>query len=217
MYMRNFFFTLLFLALAIQGKVSANDQTSIKISDGWDLKEWKKKVFSNATEYTAIDSEFGQILKASTDKSASVLYKKIKIDLTKTPYLNWSWKVENVYPITEQQSKKGDDFPARVYVILREGPFPWQALSLNYVWSSMNEQAEFWPNPFTEKAVMIPVQSGKQGLQEWKHYKKDIRKDFLRVFNKDISKIHGIAIMADSDNSMGKATSYFGDIYFSSD
>ena len=190
---------------------------AINISDGWDLSQWEAKEFSDLTQYSVVESGSTRILKASTDNSASILFKKIDIDLKKTPYLNWSWKVENIYPIADQQTKEGVDFPARIYVILQEGALPWQAFSLNYVWSNTAHEESSWPNPFTSNAVMIPVQSGEEGLGKWQHYKKNIREDFSSILKKDIYKIHGIAVMADSDNSMGKAISYFDNISFSSE
>lgn len=212
--------TLLVLAILMMGlcqRSMAIDTEVISISNGWDLSQWEEKEFSNITEYSTVETKSTRILKASTDNSASILFKQIDIDLEKTPYLNWSWKVENIYPIVDQQTKEGDDFPARIYVILREGALPWQAFSLNYVWSNTSQDESFWRNPFTPKAIMIPVQSGDEKLGQWQHYKKNIREDFLSTLNKNISKIHGIAVMADSDNSMGKAISYFGNISFSAE
>ncbi len=193
----------------------ASDSPMVNISNDWDLRQWKRKVFANDTTYSVISLNSRNVLKASTDNSASVLYKKIDIDLIKTPYLNWSWRVENTYTDLNPKSKQGDDYPARVYVVYKGGFLPWQALSLNYVWANQKEPDEFWPNPFTDSAMMIPVHSGEDGLGQWQHYKKDIREDFRRMFSKDITKIHGVAVMADSDNAMQKAVSYFGDIHFS--
>lgn len=207
-------FTLLF-CICIRTAI-ASEISVINISNNWDLSQWQSKSFASKTEYTVVKHNSRQILKAATDNSASVLFKKIEIDLSKTPYLNWSWKVENTYSIADQKTKEGDDFPARVYVIFNEGILPWEALSLNYVWGNTEGSGEYWPNPFTPQAMMIPVESGKKGLGKWQSYKKNISQDFLRTFNKKIVKIHGIAIMADSDNAMKKAISYFGDISFSS-
>ncbi len=206
---------LLLTTVMMWSAAKAEESPIVDISGSWDLKHWKEKAFADETDYAIVDLESRQVLKATTDNSASVLYKKINIDLTKTPFLNWSWRVDNTYSNLDPLSKNGDDFPARVYVVFNKGFLPWSALSLNYVWANSEEKDDYWPNPFTDQAMMIPVQSGSDGLGEWQHYKKDIRSDFKRTFNKDISKIHGVAIMADSDNAMQKAVSYFDNIHFS--
>ena len=43
----------------------------------------------------------------------------------------------------------------------------------------------------------------------------NIREDFLRIFNYEIDRADGVAIMSDSDNAGGSATAYYGRIYFS--
>jgi len=214
--MRSILTGLVILVVLMVGVALAN-APALDISENWNLQHWQRKVFANDTQYTVVDVDAQKVLKASTDNSASVLYKKIDIDLSATPYLNWSWRVENTFSDLDPRQKQGDDFPARVYVVYKDGFLPWQALSLNYVWANQAPDAAYWPNPFTERAMMIPVDSGDQGLGQWHHYKKDIRADFQRVFDKDITQLHGVAIMADSDNSMQKAVSYFGDIHFSAE
>ncbi len=179
------------------------------------FKNWQQKSFQGETHYSLVDSSQGKVLKALADASASALYRRIDLDLDKTPYLNWSWKVENVFPINDQKIKSGDDFPARVYVVFKTGFFPWQTRALNYVWSNTPEQSAFWPNPFTANAVMIPLRFGEQGLGSWQHQKVNVQADYLRVFGEAVSNVHGVAIMTDADNTGGRAVAYYGPVYFS--
>lgn len=155
------------------------------------------------------------VLRAEASQSASSLYRSIEVDLTQTPLLNWSWRVENVYPIENQQVKQGDDYPARVYVVVRDGWLPWQVRALNYVWSNHPTQLSHWDNPFTDQAIMIPLKAGSAQLGQWHHEQVNIAEDFYRVFGERIEKIDGVAIMTDADNAGGKATAYYGNIYFS--
>lgn len=179
------------------------------------FSSWQSKQFSGRTDYVTTQIDNQKALKAVTRSSASALYKKLKIDLNKTPYLNWSWRIDNVYSISDQRQKTGDDFPARVYVVVKEGYLPWQTKALNYVWSNTNTDLAYWPNPFTKKAMMIPVRSGKRGLGKWHRERVNIKEDFYRIFNRHIDSIDGIAIMSDSDNAKGSAVAYYGTISFS--
>ncbi|NOY67272.1 MAG: DUF3047 domain-containing protein [Gammaproteobacteria bacterium] len=59
-----------------------------------------------------------KILQAKSSNSASALIKEIRIDLKKYPYLNWSWSIENRLHTTNEKLKSGDDYAARVYVVV---------------------------------------------------------------------------------------------------
>ncbi len=166
-------------------------------------------------EQQGLQQERQTVLRAEASKSASSLYRSMEVDLTQTPLLNWSWRVENVYSIENQQVKQGDDYPARVYVVVRDGWLPWQVRALNYVWSNHPTQLSHWANPFTDQAVMIPLKAGSAQLGQWHHEQVNIADDFYRVFGDRIEKIDGVAIMTDADNAGGKATAYYGNIYFS--
>ena len=100
-------------------------------------------------------------------------------------------------------------------MVVKEGLFPWQTKALNYVWSNREEDRAYWPNPFTDKAVMIPVRSGSKGLGQWHSERVNVAEDYYRIFNKRISEAHGVAIMSDADNAGSSAVAYYGEIIFS--
>lgn len=179
------------------------------------LQDWEEKSFVDSTHYEVVTLDQQVVLKAVTDRSASALYRELDIDLKARPFLNWSWRVENIYPIQDQKQKSGDDFAARIYVVVRVGIFPWQTRALNYVWSNKEETESYWPNPFTAKAIMIPVRAGDSGLGQWHRQRVNVREDYYRIFSEHLDQAHGISIMSDSDNAAGSAVAYYGDIYFS--
>lgn len=179
------------------------------------LSLFKEKSFVGHTKYQLVQQGQQTVLRAEASNNASSLYRSMEVDLRQTPNLNWSWRVDNVYPIEDQQVKKGDDYPARVYVVVRDGLFPWQVRALNYVWSNTATELSHWDNPFTEKAAMIPLKAGTATLGQWHQERVNIGEDFYRIFGERIEKIDGVAIMTDADNAGGKATAYYGNIYFS--
>ena len=179
-----------------------------------DLADWQQKSFDGNTHYQLLSVDGRQVLKASSEASASALYRTIQVDLVKTPILHWSWRVDAVDPRLNPREKAGDDFPARIYVV-KKGLFPWQTKALNYVWANEKSEHAFWPNPFTGSAVMIPVQAGQEGLGRWHSQQVDVVADFQRVFNLSVDEIDGVAIMSDSDNGKGSTTAYFGELFFS--
>jgi hypothetical protein len=182
-----------------------------------DLNNWKEKVFKNKTNYQVVNVEGKRAIQAISNDSASGLYREVKIDLEKTPYLNWSWKVENILPNVNEQSKKGDDYPARVYVIFSGGLFFWRTRALDYVWSSHQQVGTNWPNAYTSNTHMIAIQNDKRNIGEWVIEKRNIREDYKRIFGADISSADAVAIMTDTDNTGQMANAYYGNIYFTSE
>jgi hypothetical protein len=207
---------LLTLALALVAPTS-HAENNIFVADFSEnqLSHFKEKSFFGHTKYQLVQQGQQTVLRAETSNNASSLYRSMEVDLRQTPNLNWSWRVENVYPITDQLVKQGDDYPARVYVVVRDGWLPWQVRALNYVWSNHPTQLSHWDNPFTDQAIMIPLKAGSAQLGQWHHEQVNIAEDFYRVFGDRIEKIDGVAIMTDADNAGGKATAYYGNIYFS--
>lgn len=182
-----------------------------------ELKGWNEKSFVDHTQYQLITESTNKTLQAISNGTASGLFKKITIDLDKTPYLNWSWKIENTFQGNDEQSKEGDDYPARIYVVVSGGIFFWKTKALNYVWSSNQAIETSWNNAYTSNAKMLAVRTGNNQVGQWVSEKRNVRSDLQQLIGEDITAIDAVAIMTDSDNTKQKATSYFGDIYFSSD
>lgn len=181
-----------------------------------DLNGWQEKSFAGHTQYQIISSAHGKVLQANSHGAASGLFKEITIDLTKTPWLNWSWRIDNTLNGNNERTKQGDDYPARVYVIVSGGLFFWKTLALNYVWSNQQAVNSEWDNPFTRSAKMVAVRSGTAETGSWVNQKRNVREDLKRVFGKDIKEIHAVAVMTDSDNTDATTTAMYGDLFFSS-
>ncbi len=195
--------------------ISVNADT-IWVSDfsTYGLQGWTEKEFDGKTHYSLDQDEGKKVLHAVSRESASGLIKEIEIDLDKTPFLKWSWKVNNTINSENERIKKGDDFSARVYVIFSDGPFFWQTKSLNYVWANEATIGEHWPNPYTRNAQMFAIQSGDDGVGQWQHEVRNVREDLKKIFGKDIKKINAIAIMSDTDQTGGETQAWFDNIEF---
>lgn len=180
-----------------------------------DILKWKNKSFEGHTKYTLHNSSQGQpMIKAVSDASASGLFFESTLDLEKTPWINWSWKVEKFPSVGDENTKKGDDFAARIYIVVQNG---WTFLSsraISYVWSQQNEVDAVWANPYTGKrAMMVSVESSSEtGIL--KTEKRNVQQDLKRLFGKDYKKIKAIAIMSDTDSSASRAEAFYSRISF---
>ena len=179
------------------------------------LEVRKVRGADSKTAYSVGVNDNGNFLKAVADNAASGLGKEIKINLNKTPFINITWKVEKDLPGINENTKKGHDFAARVFVIKKTGATPLSNRAINYVFSSNSEIGFNSPSPYTKKSIDKVLATTRQNLNEWVTVKANVKENFKKFHNLDVNELDGVAIMVDTDNSKMKAVSYFQNIYFS--
>jgi hypothetical protein len=213
---------LVLLCLSLPGAAAAQPSMETvpvgRFSEGT-LVGWEKKAFQGETTYSfAIDPDVkSTVLQANADTSASGMFRRIKIDLSKTPFLNWSWKATDTFAGIDENTKGGDDFPVRIYVVVERGILGMSSLSLNYVWASQHPVGSIWPSPFTKQVRLFALDSGRLGLNEWIRHKRNLRLDLKTAFGEELSEIDAVALMTDTDNHGGRAKSFYGDVWFSAE
>ncbi len=188
--------------------------TKIELSE---LNVRKVRGAKNKTIYSVGSNENGNFLKAVADNAASGLGKEIKIDLNITPFINITWKIEKDLPGIRENTKKGHDFAARVFVVKKTGATPLSNRAINYVFSSNNEIGFNAQSPYTKKSIDNVLATTKKNFNEWITVKANVKEDFKRFHDLDVSELDGLAIMSDTDNSKMRAIAYYQNIYFSSE
>jgi len=204
------FVSFMFSNTVIAEKVTVFDFTEKEFKT---LKVGKK--YRGETTWNLGSNEKGNFIKAEAEGKGSGLGKEVKIDLSKTPFINITWKVEKDLSGIVENSKKGHDYAARVFVIKKTGSTALSNRAINYVFSSNNDVGENWPSPYTKKSIDYVLSSTKNSLNKWVTVKANVKKDFMELHGIEVSDISGVAIMTDTDNSKLKAISYYQEIFFS--
>lgn len=181
-----------------------------------ELKIRKVRGAEAKTIYSLGQNENGKYLRAEANNSASGLGKEIKIDLDKTPFLNITWKVEKDLRGILENTKKGHDYAARVFVVKKTGATPLSNRAMNYVFSSNKDINTYHPSPFTKKSIDYTLSSTKENFNEWVTVKVNVKEHFMKFHNLDLNEINGVAIMSDTDNSKLSSLAYYQNIFFSS-
>ena len=207
------------LLLLLTSPAHGTEPVKIAISnfavDG--LTGWEEKRFSGKTDYQLVREGKETVIKATSQAAASGLFKKKRIDLQLTPYLNWRWRVDKPLHALDEKTKSGDDYGARIYVVIDGGVFFWNTKAINYVWASAVPTGESWPNAFAGKsAMMVALRSTSDKLATWYQEKRNVAADLKEFFGTEIRYIDAIAIMTDTDNSGQQTTAYYDTIFFTS-
>jgi len=203
-----------FCSFGLTNEIKVFEFTEIELSE---LEVRKVRGADNKTIYTVDKNENGSFYKAVADNAASGLGKEVKIDLNKTPFINITWKIEKDLPGIKENTKKGHDFAARVFVIKKTGATQLSNRAINYVFSSNNEIGFNSTSPYTKKSVDNVLATTKNNLNEWITVKSNVKEDFKRFHDLDVNELDGLAIMSDTDNSKMRAVAYYQKIYFSAE
>tara|TARA_B100000795_G_scaffold41351_1_gene27148 strand:+ start:2459 stop:3103 length:645 start_codon:yes stop_codon:yes gene_type:complete len=212
--MLNFFISIILASFLFSGAILAE---TIKVFDfsKEEYKTLKIKKVKGKTTWNLGSNENGNFIKAEAEGKGSGLGKEILIDLSKTPFINITWKVENDLSGIVENSKKGHDYAARVFVIKKTGSTLLSNRAINYVFSSNNKIGSNWPSPYTKKSIDYVLSTTLNNFNQWVTVKANVKEDFMKLHGIEVNDISGIAIMTDTDNSKKKAISYYQNIYFS--
>lgn len=204
------------------------------IANGWEPLEFPN--IDQHTHYELVTDEGAQVVRAQTDGGASGLIARLDLQPTDSLILRWRWKVSNVFERGDARQKSGDDYPARIYVafefqpdkagfferarrkaaeVLFDESLPGNAL--NYIWANTLPENSMVPNPYTDKTMMVAVNSGRELAGKWVTVERDIVEDYRQAFGEAPPPLVGIAIMSDSDNTGESATAWYGDITLSAE
>jgi hypothetical protein len=197
--------------------------------------DWRPLVFrgiANQTRYTLESFEGMEVAKAESNCGASGLVLRLDgIHLDQTPLLSWRWRVDRGLDLLEEQTKAGDDFAARVYIMFEldkshTSTFQWlrhrlakliygeeiPGSALNFVWASRLPVGTVWDNPFESSAKMIALAQGAN--QGWRTETVDVVARYRELFHSAAPQPLGLAVMSDSDNSCQRTAARFADFKF---
>jgi hypothetical protein len=201
---------------------------------GWKPLTFKK--IEKHTLYSLVSDEGTVFVKAVSEASASGLIREIQINPKEYPIVRWRWQVSNILKKGNVYRKDGDDYPARLYITFEYDPsrlsfserLKYQAAKLwygqypplaaiNYIWENHAPIGTMVPNSFTDRVMMIAVESGPDRLNQWVNEERNVYEDYQRAFGGEPPLISGVAVMTDTDNTGESATAYYGDILFMKD
>ena len=205
--------------------IGLNAQTLLK-EDFNSLDNWEELTFQKIQRVSTYETNHS-ILEASSNNSASGIKFKTIYNIYKYPLLQFRWKVSNTYKKGNAQTKEGDDYPIRIYVMFEYNPKEasfFQSLkyeliksiykqypphsSLNYIWSNKIHTQRIITSAYTSQAKMILLNSGNTLLNTWQEHVVNVLEDYIKAFGINPPVNVTLAIMNDSDNTGEYSSSY---------
>jgi hypothetical protein len=146
----------------------------------------------------------------NTDASTAIGVKfKKKIDARKYPEIEFRARVDEIPRASNVTVRNIDDAAFRLFVLFDKGGW---ALSppqtIGYVWDTTKKVGTTGRSATFGKVRYIVIGSGKDGLGEWKEYRRNILEDYKLLFDSpNVPKIQAIGLKCDSNHSNGHAAS----------
>jgi hypothetical protein len=198
------------------------------------LSSWKELTFPwqpRHSSYKSLTVSGRPQIRIESDNASSGLEYLRSFQTYATPILTWSWKAMNILAKGNAETKAGDDYPVRVYVM-----FPYDASHLsgadrlrygfikgllgyyppseilNYVWANRPHARDPIQSAFSDRGFIFLLDEGSTHLGEWRTHEVNIVDDYKAVFRSDPPPTFTLAVMGDTDNTHGRTTAYIRDI-----
>jgi hypothetical protein len=197
--------------------------------DGWTA--WQFHRTKRATRYQLVSLDQERVVEALADGSVSGLKFRLDADPWSRPIFEWRWRVDATLDGADVGERSADDSPVRLVLafagdintlpieeqmffervkLLAGHDMPYATLM--YVWDNRRAAESLVVNPHTTRIRKIVVESGAQGVRQWRSYRRDIVADFERVYGAAPGRLIGVAVVTDSDNTSQKIRAWYGDI-----
>jgi Protein of unknown function (DUF3047) len=186
-----------------------------------------------ATAYMPFLDDGRWVLRAESDRSASMLRRALRIEPERLDTVNFSWKAHALLPDADVQQSDSEDAVLRVLLAFDGDPARLSArtrmmfdlaqsltgetppfATLMYVWDTRAAPGSLVVNPRSDRIRKIVVESGPTHLGQWRNYTRNVREDFVRAFGEEPGALIGVAVMTDTDNTQSRAEAWYGEVRF---
>jgi hypothetical protein len=175
----------------------------------------------------------GRVLLAQADGSASMFRKRVARPAEMLRDVEFAWWVQSLPEGGDVSHAETSDAAARVlfafggdhstlsarnrslfelaHTLTGEAP-PFATLA--YVWDTAAPVGRLVVHPRTDRMRKIVVESGRDGLRQWRRYRRSLATDYRLAFGEAPGPLLAVAVMTDGDNTRSRLTTRYRDITF---
>ena len=200
-------------ALPFLPHAPAAAQTLTLLANG-DVSAWEAQKFKEIppTQYTTRqDAERGRrVLFANSAAAAAGYTRRIKINLQKTPYAHFWWRVDEGLNNPQEKTKAGDDFAFRLYFVGKSGI---KYRALNLVYAAAAPTGAQWQSPYGGWLSDIRLHAFANAQEsppgKWRRAVVNVGELWRRAFG-EAGEAELAGLMTDSDNTAAAARARYG-------
>src|SRR2546428_12388696 len=146
-----------------------------------------------------------RVLELVTGRDTMASGRPFTIDARETPWLVWEWKALLLPEGGDVRSPRRNDQAGRV-MLLFEG-----MRAILYVWDTtapIGAEARSDSLDLVQR-VLIVVRSGPQGIGEWQREKRDVYRDYRRLFEDEATPLQGGGFQGHFHDPRSESSGFF--------
>jgi hypothetical protein len=209
----------------------SSSRTLGAVPEGWQSYVMRRD--RALSDYRVARRDGRQVLEAHALRATSGLRCDVDIDPARTPWLTWSWRVDQFPSGASVADDERDDSPARLILtfdgdmrtlgtrdrmfsdlvqLLTGHALPFATLM--YTWDGEAAPEQMIAYPRSSRIRYLVVEGGMHRTGRWLAYRRNVRDDYRRVFGAEPGRIREVGVLCDSDDLQLELYSWFGDIAF---
>jgi Protein of unknown function (DUF3047) len=191
---------------------------------------------NHPTSYRIVERDGASVLEALAEQGGSAVLRKIRIDPSRHPLIEWRWKVPAREPGAspfrraarasamarvsiafhgdEQKLDVVDRAHLRLAKVLTPNGLPYATLV--YVWLRSAPAGTILVSPYSDRVRLFVVESGEERVGQWINVRRNVLEDYRRAFGEDPGDIVAVGVMTDSGDAGSTRRAFYGDITFRS-
>ena len=176
---------------------------------------WTHQSFGVATEYERVTIGGVAAIRAIGRESASGLYRNTPYRLEEHPWLEWTWRVDQLQRTADVRVKSREDFAAAIFLIFgRPSMIDREVPTLAYVWTSgrlpVGAMVASPHHPGSVRSIV--VRSGGTSLGEWLHERRNVLQDFKAFGQEPPDTVEIVGLFTDNDQTGEPVKAYYGTV-----
>lgn len=177
---------------------------------------WTHQRFVGATDYDGINLDGVAAIRAVGRSSASGLYRQVNYRIADHPWLEWTWRVDQLQRTADIRDRDGEDFAAAIFLIFgRPTMLKPSVPTLAYVWTNdrlaVGTTVDSPYHPVTSRHVV--VRSGANSPGQWLHERRNVVDDFRKAFGREPpAVVEVVGLFTDNDQTGEPVEAYYGEI-----
>jgi hypothetical protein len=182
------------------------------------LAEWDKPVHFGTGDWSVVEDGAAQAIKLRTESSSFALEKSITVDLGRTPYLEWEWKVTVPPAGGDFSSPDTDDQAGQLLVVFSKAFFERRKV-ISYIWDPTAPKGTMGAGagPIYLNVKAVVVESGADRIGRWVIVKRNVVDDFRALYGEVPERAVAIRLQINSQHTKSVAEAYWRTIRFASE
>ena len=184
------------------------------VPPGWRGRSWTRSAY----DLTVVADGTERALHLRSQDDAAFISKALngRVDLRRTPILEWRWKALVLPAGGDARRRAADDQAAQVYVVWPRPPELLRSQIIGYIWDTTAPVGTVAPSASTGTVTYVVLRSGPAVLGQWVAERRDVREDYRQIYRAEPEGPGAVALAIDSNDTRSVAQSCVGALRFAS-